>query len=463
VPSGDESPAVAPELAAALAEVLAEPLGGAVEVRSLTRLSGGASRETWSADAVAPDGTTTGVVLQRERAGGGARTAPGGMAAEERLLRAAASRGVPVAAVLASGDGGPVGAPHLVLGRVEGETIPRRILRDPALDRARDRLTAQVGAALAAIHRIELDEVPGLDATDLLQQCRDLLDLLRVPRPGLELGLRRLEATRPPTTGSGVVHGDLRLGNVIVDGDGLAAVLDWELAHIGDPAEDLGWFCARAWRFGSPRRAGGVGSAEELLDAYAAAGGVRVAPDTLRWWEAVACLRWGVICGVQLAAHLGGASRSVELAAIGRRTAECEEDLLELVAGPDPYVPPGPDDVPPPLSGPYGRPTADELLEAVAEHLTDLRSELSGRQGFHARVAANVVGMVRRQLALGESAAADHRERLAGLGVDDDAGLVAAIRSGSLDDRWEETAGVVRASVRDALAVAHPGYWEGDT
>jgi aminoglycoside phosphotransferase (APT) family kinase protein len=460
VPSGDEVPAVAPGLGVALAELLAEPLGGAVEVRALTRLTGGASRETWSADAVTADGTTTGVILQRERAGGGA--APGGMAAEARLLRAAAASGVPVAPVLAAGDDGPLGAPYLVLGRVEGETIPRRVLRDPALATARRRLTAQVGAALAAVHRIDPADVPGLDATDPLQQCRDLLDLLGVPRPGLELGLRRLEATRPPATGVGVVHGDLRLGNLVVDGDGLAAVLDWELAHIGDPAEDIGWFCARAWRFGSPWRAGGVGTAEQLLDAYAAAGGARVDPDTLRWWEAVACLRWGVICGVQLAAHLGGASRSVELAAIGRRTAECEEDLLELVVGPEPAVPVTVGDAPALPVGPYGRPTADELLEAVVEHLHATRDEQGGRAAFHARVAANVLDMVRRELALGGAAADAHAARLAGLGVADDAGLAEAIRDGRLDDRWDEVAVAVRASVRDALAVAHPGYWEGD-
>ena len=193
-------------------------------------------------------------------------------------------------------------------------------------------MTSACGAALAAIHRIPTTSVPGLDATDRLARQRELLDQLGEPHPALELGLRWLLANRPPASAAPtVVHGDFRTGNLLIGPDGLRAVLDWELAHLGDPVEDLGWFCVRAWRFGSPRPAGGFGSREELVDAYEAAGGHPVDTDTLRWWEVMGTFTWGVICIMQAATHRMGLSRSVELAAIGRRVCETEHDLLRLL------------------------------------------------------------------------------------------------------------------------------------
>jgi aminoglycoside phosphotransferase (APT) family kinase protein len=130
-----------------------------------------------------------------------------------------------------------------------------------------------------------------------------------------------------------LVHGDFRNGNLIVGADGLRAVLDWELAHIGDPLEDLGWLCVKSWRFGSPHRVGGFGDVDQLLDAYAQASGRRIDPQALSWWEVMGTLRWGIICILQAANHLSGAVRSVELAAIGRRVCEVENDLLLLLDG----------------------------------------------------------------------------------------------------------------------------------
>jgi aminoglycoside phosphotransferase (APT) family kinase protein len=125
-----------------------------------------------------------------------------------------------------------------------------------------------------------------------------------------------------------VVHGDFRLGNVIVGGDGLRAVLDWELVHLGDPMEDLGWMCVKAWRFGSPLPVAGVGEYERLFEAYEAAGGAAIDGDVVRWWEVLGTLKWGIMCIMQANAHLSGVARSHELAAIGRRVCENEHDLF---------------------------------------------------------------------------------------------------------------------------------------
>jgi hypothetical protein len=256
-----------------------------------------------------------------------------------------------------------------------------------------------------------------------------------------------------------VVHGDFRTGNLLVDRRGLAAVLDWELAHLGDPLEDLGWFCVRAWRFGSPKPAGGFGTRARLVAAYEAHGGGPVDPAVLRWWEVMGTLSWGVICLIQAATHLSGASRSVELAAIGRRVAETELDLLRLLPGPDPepdHEDPVAEPAPPSVRG---VPTAGELIEATREWIEgDVAAATEGRVAFHAKVAANVLAMVERELALGPAAAARQAARLATFGAADEAALAAAIRSGALDDRHDEVMAAVGARVLDELAVANPTY-----
>jgi aminoglycoside phosphotransferase (APT) family kinase protein len=319
------SPGVA-ELAADLAAAL-----GAREVRDVQRLSGGASRETFAFEA---DGRA--LILQRDRPGAMRQA---GMATEARLLRAAAETGVPVPAVVATDAdaAGPgladsaLGGSWLVVERVAGETIPRKILRDDEFAASRPQLAAQCGRALAGIHAIDPAEVPGLDDADQFDQFRALLDAMGEPHPAFELGFRWLEPRRPARRADTVVHGDFRNGNLVVGPDGLRAVLDWELAHLGDPLEDLAWLCLRAWRFGAEPRVGGFGDVDDLVAAYEAASGVAVDRGELAWWEAMGTLKWGIMCMVQAATHLSGTARSVELAAIGRRVCEVEHDLLLLL------------------------------------------------------------------------------------------------------------------------------------
>ena len=426
-------------------------------VEQLRALSGGASRETWSLDLVAEDGTHP-LILQRTRAG----TSGGGpgMAEEAELIRAAQALGVPVPTVVAADPGPALGAPCVVMDRLDGETIARKLLRDDRWRVARSVLVGQAGVALAAIHRIDPGVAPGLRATDQLEEMTALLERAGQPLPAFELAMRWLRANRPSSPRQTVVHGDFRLGNLLVADAGLAGVLDWELAHLGDPIEDLGWYCVRAWRFGSALPAGGMGTREELIAAYEAAGGGPVEPDVLRWWEMLGTLKWGLICIVQAQVHLSGAARSVELATIGRRVCENEWDVLALLPGelpePSPTVPTTEDTL-------YGRPTAGELVEAVREWVDrDVRSATEGRVSFHARVAVNALAMVERELALGVGHRVAHAARLASIGCADDDDLVARICSGAFDARAEEIRAVVAASVRDKLEVANPRWLEPD-
>jgi aminoglycoside phosphotransferase (APT) family kinase protein len=307
------------DLAVGLRSVL-----GAVEISGLTRLSGGASRETWRFEA---DGRP--LVLQRQREG-----AERDMAVEVEAVRAATAAGVPTATVVAaSTDDSDLGASYMVLSHIEGETIARKILRDDLYEPARRSLPGQLAAALVRIHHIDAQHVPGLVADDPLASAVETLDTLGEPHPTFELALRWLAANNPPPGRIAVVHGDFRLGNVIIGPDGLRAVVDWELVHLGDPMEDLGWLCVKAWRFGSPKPVAGLGGYADLFDAYEAAGGARVDADVVRWWEVMGTLRWGMMCIAQAAAHLTGVSRSHELAAIGRRVCENEHDLFLALDG----------------------------------------------------------------------------------------------------------------------------------
>jgi aminoglycoside phosphotransferase (APT) family kinase protein len=298
-------------------------------------LSGGASRETWSFDAVATDGTRHALVLRRdpgEHAGWSDR------GVEFELLDAANQGGVATPRVwfLLDPDDG-IGS-GFVMARVDGETIPRRILRDDVYAAARPRLAGQCGEQAARIHALDptrLPQLPVQGARDVIEHYRGYLDGFGEPHPAFELGLRWLAEHAPPDPPHPtLVHGDFRNGNFVVGPDGIRAVLDWELAHLGDPVEDLGWLCVKSWRFGvNNQRVGGFGAVDDLLAAYRAAGGRDIDPAELRFWEAMGTLKWGVICEIQAFTHLQGAVRSVELATLGRRVAEMEWDLLELIDG----------------------------------------------------------------------------------------------------------------------------------
>jgi aminoglycoside phosphotransferase (APT) family kinase protein len=305
------------ELAQGIAQVM-----NVSSVDDLRRLTGGASRETWMFSA---DGQR--YVMQRVRPGH-----PGGLGFEPQVLLQAQVAGVPVPQMVFDGSASDVlERPFMIVRAVEGETIARKILRDDEFSHARTVLASQLGAAAARTHMVKEEDVPGLPGPDQLIMYRNVMDELGEPHPVFEIAFRWLEQNRPSQDRRTLVHGDLRLGNIMVDSSGLTAVLDWELAHIGDPMEDLGWLCVRAWRFSGSNPVAGIGSYEELFDAYENVSGIRPQLDAVRWWEVLGTLKWGIICIRQAATHLQGIARSHELAAIGRRVCENEYDLLEYL------------------------------------------------------------------------------------------------------------------------------------
>jgi aminoglycoside phosphotransferase (APT) family kinase protein len=310
---------------------------GAARITGLTRLTGGASQETWRFGIDVPGHPEEALILRRraarEASAGGASVS---LPDEAVLLRLAGAQGVPVPSVrhvCAAGDG--LGE-AIIVEHVAGETLGRRIVAGDAFGAVRPTLAAQCGTALARIHAVDCGLTPALrhlDAAATLSWYEQVFRGTEACRPVLELAFQVLAASVPAPVPATLVHGDFRNGNLMVDPvHGMTAVLDWELAHFGDRAEDIGWICVNSWRFGAVENAvGGFGSLDALLDAYGAAGGTPPSRDRVRYWQMLGSLKWAVMCLMMYDIFRTGADPSLERATIGRRVSECETDLLALL------------------------------------------------------------------------------------------------------------------------------------
>ncbi len=449
------------QLAAALQHALMAHLSDDTAlVERAVPLTGGASRETFAVSA-SRSGQPWPLILQRERGGG--RRRPEGMDAEAAVVRTAHEGGVPTPQVIISHNdvsdelSAAVGNSWFVCEAVDGETIARRILRDDVYVDARRDLPRQLGSALAAVHQLPFDHLEWIEAPDELAKYREVADEMELASPAFELAFRWLNANRPAPSTPNLVHGDFRMGNLIVDEHGLSAVIDWELAHVGDPMEDLGWLCVRAWRFGGAGPVAGVGDYGPLFEGYAAASGRSVDPEVVRWWETLGTLKWGIMCGSQVTTHRNDVVRSVELAAIGRRIAEQEFDVLGLI-GTEPLEMPEDQHV---VETPVrtGETSVAELVEAVREFLAgDVMSATEGRVSFHARVAANALSIVERDLVRGPTLEQADREMFARFGAASRRELAQRIRSGELDAQAAELRSALHESAVGKLRITNPRW-----
>lgn len=321
-----------------LSRCVASFFPGATGVSGAARLSGGASQETWRFDILHPTGNV-GAILRRAPPGYGISPSPSrgpGLEGEALLMQLACEAGLPsprVLHVLKPEEGLGRG---FVMARVEGETIARKILRDEEFAGARPILARQLGRIAAGIHALPDAKLPKLRTNSTTAEIADLTREYRStgwPRPVFELALRWLADHDPgPSRATTLVHGDFRHGNLIIGPDGVRAVLDWEIAHLGDPMEDLGWICVNSWRFGEiDKPVGGFGTREDLFAGYAEAGGT-VDPDRVMFWEVMGTLRWGIMCGRMMQRFRNAPDHPMEQAVIGRRPSETEIDLLRLLA-----------------------------------------------------------------------------------------------------------------------------------
>ena len=322
-------------IAESLEAVVRREFAGCTQISGLRRLASGASQETWLFEAVGPNSSER-LVLRRAPGGERQHEMAVGLEGEAALIALAAEGGVavpPLRYVLKREDGIGKG---FITGFVAGETLGHRIVRDARFAGTRQHLAYDCGAMMARIHAMPKERLPSLRRAGAAMRTDELYrryQSFSCPRPVFALAFRWLKDNLPSGPRPDcLVHGDFRNGNLIVAEDGLQAVLDWEIAHLGDPIEDLGWFCVNSWRFGQiDKPAGGVGSRAQLCDGYRAAGG-SVEAMHLRFWEVLGTLGWGVSCAAMVETFRSGIDDTVERAMIARRASETEIDLFNLLS-----------------------------------------------------------------------------------------------------------------------------------
>jgi aminoglycoside phosphotransferase (APT) family kinase protein len=318
---------------AALA-ALAPCLGGRT-ITDVQRLTGGASLQTWRFTLHTPAGEHALILRRRGTAAQAAATALP-LATEAALLRAAHAAGVAVPQVHHLCTPADDLDEALIVDFVNGETLGRRIVAGAAFVTIRPMLAAQAGTTLARIHAINprgVAGLPHLSAADTLARYEDIHRRIGAVRPVLEAAFRWLEGPAQDAGPTALLHGDFRTGNLMVDPDvGIVAVLDWELAHTGEPAEDIGWLMVNSWRFGAgANQVGGFGALLDLLAAYEQAGGTAPATGRIRFWQALGSLKWAIMCLMMFESRDSTGGPGLERAMIGRRVSECEADLLALM------------------------------------------------------------------------------------------------------------------------------------
>ncbi|TDI58594.1 MAG: phosphotransferase family protein [Alphaproteobacteria bacterium] len=319
-----------------LASAIKKYIAPDATMENLVRLTAGASQETWSFDAVTGD-SSQGLILRRPPRG--VPESPERaekQQAEVRVLKIAYDNGVLCPEILFEAHPEDDLGVGFVMDRIEGETMGPRINRDDQYAEMRKNLAYQCGVAAATIHAIPIEKVSFLETISPQQNLDKLWETYQKnfeePSPVFEAAFSFLKDRIPTNGRTTFVHGDFRHGNLMYGTDGLRSVLDWEIVHIGDPMEDLSWICVNSWRFGGiDLPVGGFGQREDLFAGYEAESGIKVDPSQVRYWEVYGSLRWGVTCRGMAFTHLDGHDRSVERAAIGRRSSECEADLMILL------------------------------------------------------------------------------------------------------------------------------------
>lgn len=436
------------------------------------RLSGGASQETYRLTAIV-DGAEQLLALRRA-AGGETGAAEGrpGLAIEAKLMQVAREAGVPepeVYVVLEPEDGLGDG---FVMEWLEGHTLGARIVRSPDLDGIRPRLAHQCGEVLARIHRIDPVETglaPHLETVtteEFVTEMWGQYQEMDTPQPMIDFTARWLLDNRPEEVEHRLVHNDFRNGNLMITGDGVTGVLDWEVCHLGDPMRDLGWICTNSWRFG--RRdlpVGGFGHYEDLFAGYESVSGTKVNRDHVKFWEVFGSFWWAIGC-LKMADHWrNGPDPTVERPGIARRSSECQVDCVNLlIPGPVELVGGG---ASADSRSSIDMPTVDELVVSVRDFLrNDVMASTEGRTSFMARVASNSLDIVLRELDLGPEHRARERDRLQSLlgntGEDDVMALrrqlVDALRANSFDRSREDLHRHLRTTVVNQVAIDQPVY-----
>ena len=416
-----------------LAHVLTSNIADCTGLVKAERLSGGASQETYRLTIDTPTGQR---LLAMRRAPGGehVEATPGhpGLAVEALLMQSALEVGVPepeVYHVLSEADGLGDG---FIMQWLDGIALGARVVRSPELAEIRPKLAYMCGQILARIHAIDLaatgldqvlEVIPPADYVDQTwQRYRDF----NTAQPMIDYAGQWLMQNLPDGFEPALVHNDFRNGNVMFSPEGVVAVLDWEVAHIGDPMRDLGWICTNSWRFGrSDLPVGGFGHYEDLFAGYESVSGQPVDRDRVKFWEVFGSFWWAIGCLGMAEHYRTGPDNTVERPAIGRRSSECQVDCVNLL-------------IPGTVDLVEADPELSLDMTSVRDFLhNDVMAATEGRNNFLARVAGNSLDIVLRDLELGQQGRQQELTRLQQM-----------FGEGGLNDlRWKLTQGLRDGSV----------------
>jgi len=457
----------------ALEKVLSRELVGFQSLLSCQQLTAGASQETYRIriedGSIESNGGERQLALRRSQPSLEADSSVGGisLATEARLFQLAGAAGIPgpgISYVLVPEDDLGSG---FIMEWLDGETLGQRVVRAEELAGIRPRLARECGQILGRIHALDwraaglAGDLPEVDPATLVEETWTSYRDFNVPVPMIDYTWRWLRDNLPKESRTTLVHGDFRNGNLMVTADGINAVLDWELAQIGDPVRDLGWLCVNSWRFGNDALpVGGFGQIEDLLAGYRETSGLDVPRRELEFWQVFGSFWWAMATLQMANAWRTGETPSLERPVIGRRSSEAQMDCVNLLI-PGPFSLPELDS---PISKGTQLPMPAELLAGVAAFLKqEVAAKLDPHNGFLARVAANSLGIAQREFQCGNALAAQEKQRLNAL----------LGQQGELDAlRWElvnrlradmplNTPGLaehLRQSVAGQLAIDQPRY-----
>ena len=449
-----------------LSRCLSQNIAGFKQLTKAERLSGGASQETYRIEIDSDSGSR---ILAMRRAPGGEKVEPTpghpGLDVEALLMQSARDVGVPepeVYHVLQDeddlGDG-------FIMEWLDGIALGARVVRSPELEDIRPRLAFLCGEILAKLHSIDLEKT-GLDKrldviepAQYIEQTWQRYKDFDTAQPMIDYAGRWLLDHCPDEVEVALVHNDFRNGNIMFSPEGVVAVLDWEVAHIGDPMRDLGWICTNSWRFGrSDLPVGGFGTYEDLFAGYESITGTPVDAERVKFWEVFGSFWWAIGCLGMAEHYRTGPDQTVERPAIGRRSSECQIDCVNLLI-------PGPVDLVQSSSEPdLDMPRVDELLVSVRDFLhNDVMAATEGRNNFLARVAGNSLDIVLRDLELGDEGRVLEHRRLSDLLGEGDLNalrwqLVHGLRDGSLTLDTPGLADHLRQTVVNQVAIDQPKY-----
>ena len=450
-----------------LARILSQHFDGFRRLKSCNRLSGGASQETYRLVMETEAGVRV-LAMRRAPEGVGESDVGPGLAVEALLMSEARKVGVPgpeVYYVLQAADGLGAG---FIMEWIDGETLGAKIARADEFTEIRPKLAFQCGQILARIHSIDVETIglngklDSLTPEAFIHQTWDNYKEFVTPQPMIDFTARWLLENIPDTYSMSLVHNDYRNGNLIVSPtEGIVAVLDWEVAHIGDPMRDLGWICTNSWRFGRAEfPVGGCGEREDLFAGYEVESGKKVGPEHVRFWEVFGSFWWAVGCLRMGERYRQRPSVGVEYPAIGRRTSECQIDCVNLLI---PGAVKAPSSEPNSFSS--NMPGSSELLQSVRDFLRgEVTDRTEGRTRFLARVGSNSLDIVLRELELGPSHMAEQIRGLRNLfGSQEDFvklqwRLVEGLRDGSMPLDAPGLEKYLRQSVFTQVAIDQPTY-----